>query len=59
MLLGSNAVPHIFFKATYFHCDSMVHVRLETIVGTVLSRMAENGFTVHHVGHCLVFVLRC
>lgn len=35
VLLGSNAVPHVFFKATYFRCDSIVHVRLETVVGTV------------------------
>ena len=30
VLLGNIAVPHVFFKATYFHCN-----RLETIVGTV------------------------
>ena len=58
VLLGSYAVPHVFFKATYFHCDSIVHVRIETIVGTVLSHVGENGFSVHHYGHCLVFVMR-
>jgi len=35
VLLGSNAVPHVFFKATYFRCDSNVHVRFETFMGTV------------------------